>query len=146
MLKLINDEMLPNACSVDVDVFRERLESDGVQETFARHKKNLKAIYRVYAADDDSDDAILQADTMNCKELTSFASEMGLLGAILNFRMIRTIFAFVQQEEEELEEDEEEDEDGSEMVYSEFVESMGAIACVPAQTPTMSLSQGSKST
>ena len=43
---------------------------------------------------------------MNCKELTSFSKEMKLLGPILSNRMVRTVFAFVQQVEEELDEDE----------------------------------------
>ena len=125
--KLMNDDMLPNACSVDCDVFRERLAGDEVQAVYKKHKRNTKKIYSVYAADDDDGDAALAMDTMNCKELTSFCMEMKLTGPILSQRAVRTIFAFVQQEEAELDEDED-DDDGSEMVYSEFMEALSAVA------------------
>lgn len=91
--KMLQEEVLENACSVDIDVFRERLSGDKVLACLHQNRKNLKAIYTVYAADDDSDEAVGQMDTMNCKELTSFAKEMKLLGPILSNRMIRTIFA-----------------------------------------------------
>ena len=58
-----------------------------------QNRRNLKGIYTVYAADDDSDDAVGQLDTMNCKELTAFCKEMKLLGPILSNRMVRTVFA-----------------------------------------------------
>jgi hypothetical protein len=91
--KMMQEEVLENACSVDIDVFRERLQGDKVLACLQKHRKNLKAIYTVYAADDDSDDAVGQLDTMNCKELTSFCKEMKLLGPILSNRMVRTVFA-----------------------------------------------------
>jgi len=125
--RLMNEDMLPNACSVDCDVFRERLAGDEVQAVYHKHRRNLKKIYLVYAADDDDGDAALAMDTMNCKELVSFCMEMKLTGPILSQRAVRTIFAFVQQEEAELDEDED-DDDGSEMVYSEFIEALAAIA------------------
>ena len=132
--KLMNEDMLPNACSVDCDVFRERLAGDEVQAVYHKHRRNLKKIYAVYAADDDDGDAALAMDTMNCKELVSFCMEMKLTGPILSQRAVRTIFAFVQQEEAELEEDED-DDDGSEMVYSEFVEALAAIAMFLCPNP-----------
>ena len=91
--KMMQEEVLENACSVDIDVFREKLSGDKVLSVLNTHRKNLKAIYTVYAADDDSDDAVGQLDTMNCKELTSFCKEMKLLGPILSNRMVRTVFA-----------------------------------------------------
>ena len=91
--KMMQEEVLENACSVDIDVFRERLQGDKVLAALQKHRKNLKAIYTVYAADDDSDDAVGQMDSMNCKELTSFCKEMKLLGPILSNRMVRTVFA-----------------------------------------------------
>ena len=38
--------MLPNACSVDTDVFRERIAGDRVKDVFANHKFNFKKIYQ----------------------------------------------------------------------------------------------------
>jgi len=136
-IKMMQEEVLENACSVDIDVFRERLAGEKVQAMLQMHKRNLKGIYTIYAADDQSDDAVAQGDTMNNKELCSFCKEMKLLGPILSNRMVRQIFAFVQQEEEELDEDDGEDEEGgdNEMVYSEFAEATGAIACVLKPNP-----------
>ena len=91
--KMMQEEILENACSVDIDVFRERLQGEKVLACLQKHRKNLKGIYTVYAADDDSDDAVGQMDSMNCKELTSFCKEMKLLGPIMSNRMVRTIFA-----------------------------------------------------
>ena len=53
-----------------------------------------------------------------------------ILGPIMSNRMVRTIFAFVQQEEEELEDDDDEEGGDNEMVYSEFCEVAAAMACV----------------
>ena len=50
-------------------------------------------------------------------------------------RMVRTIFAFVQQEEEELEDDDDEEGGDNEMVYSEFCEATAAMACVLKPNP-----------
>ncbi len=72
---------------------------------------------------------------MNCKELTSFCKEMKLLGPILSNRMVRTVFAFVQQEEEELEDDDDEEGGDNEMVYSEFAEATSAMACILKPNP-----------
>ena len=69
------------------------------------HKKWLKKIFTAYAAADDSDDAILQADTMNVTEVLKMCNDAALVGATLNVRAIRSIFAYVQQEETLLEED-----------------------------------------
>ncbi len=55
-VKMMQEEVLENACSVDIDVFRERLAGEKVQDCLHKFRKNLKAIYTVYAADDDSDD------------------------------------------------------------------------------------------
>ena len=136
-IKMMQEEVLENACSVDIDVFRERLAGDKVQACLKQNKRNLKGIYTIYAADDQSDDAVAQGDTMNNKELCSFCKEMKLLGPILSNRMVRQIFAFVQQEEEELDEDEGEDDEGgdNEMVYSEYAEAISAIACVLKPNP-----------
>ena len=91
--KMMQEEVLENACSVDIDVFRERLAGEKVQAMLKMHRKNLKGVYIVYAADDQSDDAVAQGDTMNSKELCSFCKEMKLLGPILSNRMVRQIFA-----------------------------------------------------
>ncbi|GMH47323.1 hypothetical protein TL16_g00036 [Triparma laevis f. inornata] len=128
--KMLEEEVLPNACSVDTDVFRERIAGDRVKDVFAKHKHNMKIIYKVFAADDQEGDAALAGDTMNSNELVSFCREFEMVGPLLSERAVKVLFAYVQQEEEMLDEDEGNDDVGdSEMVYSEFVESQAAIGC-----------------
>ena len=133
--RMMDEEVLPNACSVNTDVFRERLASDAVKAVFDKHKKNLKIIYKVFAADDNSDEGALSQDTMNAQELVSFNREVKMIGPLLSEKAVRTIFAYVQQEEEELDEGEGGDVGDSEMVYAEFTEALGGIACIMEPDP-----------
>ena len=43
--KMINEDILPNACSLDIDVFRERLGSDKVKDVIAMYKINMKPVF-----------------------------------------------------------------------------------------------------
>ena len=52
--KMINDDILPNACSVDIDVFRERISGDKCKAVVKKHRHNMEIIYRDYAAEDQS--------------------------------------------------------------------------------------------
>ena len=128
--KLIDEDILPNACSVDTDVFREKIASDRVKDIFAKHKHNFKIIYKVFAADDDTGDAALANDTMNNTELVSFFRDFEMIGPLLSERAVKVLFAYVQQDEEALDDEETGAEVAdSEMVYAEFVESQAAIGC-----------------
>jgi len=127
--KLMNVEILPNACSLDIDVFRERLNGDRVKDTLQMHKMNMKPIFVAYAADDDTDGGVESLESMNSNELVTYGRELDLVGAppSLSERGIKTLFAYCQQEEEETEEDEGETQSDSEQVYSEFMETNAAI-------------------
>jgi len=127
--KMLNEDVLPNACSLDVDVFRDRLGGDRVKDMFQAHKPNMRPIFSEYAADDQSDGAVDSMDSMNSTELVSYGRELGLVGGppALSERAIKTLFAFCQQEEEEVEEGEAETQSDSEQVYSEFMETNAAI-------------------
>ena len=128
--KLLDEEVLPNACSVDTDVFRERIAGDRVKDVFAKHKHNMKIIYKVFAADDDDGDAAMFNDTMNNKELVSFCRDFKMIGPLMSERSVKVLFAYVQQEEEALDEDERSEDVGdSEMVFAEFVEANAAMGC-----------------
>ncbi|GMH78417.1 hypothetical protein TL16_g07793 [Triparma laevis f. inornata] len=130
--RILIDDVLPNACSVDVDVFRDRIDSDRVRDVFTEHKHNLKKIFQVYAADDiSSDDAVAANDTMNVAELVSFGRQFNLIGGppLLSERAVKVLFAYVQQEDPDGE-DENGDaivDDNSEMVISEFKEALAAV-------------------
>ena len=44
--KMLNEDILPNACSVDIDVFRERIAGDKCKAVLKKHKWNLEVIYK----------------------------------------------------------------------------------------------------
>ena len=48
--QFLHEIVLPNAASVNVDVFRERLANDQMQDLYRRHKRNLKRIFDEYAS------------------------------------------------------------------------------------------------
>ncbi|GMI09227.1 hypothetical protein TrVE_jg1230 [Triparma verrucosa] len=127
--KMLNEDILPNACSLDIDVFRERLAGDRVKDTLTMHKMNMKPVFVEYAADDDTDGACDSLESMNSKELVTYCRDLKLCGAppALSERAIKTLFAFCQQEEEEIEEGEAETQSDSEQVYSEYMETNAAI-------------------
>ena len=137
---MYEEELLPNACRTDTDRFRAELATEKVTDVFAKYRKPLKKLFVYYAAADQTDEGVADGalDTMNVKELTEFCSDIKLIGATLSIRKVRTIFAFVQQEdEEELESDDEADD--NEMVFTEFNEASGAIATFMRPDPYVML-------
>ena len=127
--KMLNEDILPNACSLDIDVFRERLAGDRVKDTLLQHRPNMKPMFVEYAADDNTDGAVDCLESMNSTELVTYCRDVKLCGAppALSERAIKALFAFCQQEEESLDEGEEETQSDSEQVYSEFMETNAAI-------------------
>jgi len=130
--KILLDDVLPNACSVDVDVFRERMESDEIKDVFKKYKHNLQIIFKVYAAEDVSDDAaVAMNETMNVGELVSFGRAFKVVGGppLLSERAIKVLFAYVQQEDPDGEDENGKAlvDDNSEMVISEFNEALTAV-------------------
>lgn len=130
--RIMIDDVLVNACSVDVDVFRDRMEGDQVQNVFAKHKHNLKRVFESYAADDvGSDETMACADTMNVGELVTFGRAFTLIGGppLLSERAVKTLFAYVQQEDPDGEDENGEAliDDNSEMVLGEFKEMLAAV-------------------
>jgi hypothetical protein len=132
LTRILIDDVLVNACSVDVDVFRDRMESDQVRNVFTKHKHNLKKVFDSYAADDTSnDDAMASADTMNVGELVTFGRHFTLIGGppLLSERAVKTLFAYVQQEDPDGTDDSGDAlvDDNSEMVLQEFKEALAAV-------------------
>ena len=133
--KMLNEDILPNACSVDIDVFRERIAGDKCKAVQKKHKHNLEVIYKEYAADDQSMESLGNLDTMNANELVSCCREFKLVGPLLSERALRVLFAYVQHDEELIKEMEtagraatvHDAGDDDEMVYAEYVESMMAV-------------------
>lgn len=130
--RVMIDDILPNACSVDVDVFRDRIDSDRVREVFDEHAHNLGKIFISYAAEDVSDDAAVSAnDTMNVGELVTYCRNFDLVGAppLLSERAVKVLFAYVQQQDPDSADDfgNAVEDDDSEMVISEFREALAAV-------------------
>ena len=127
--RMMEMEVIPNACSTETDRFRETLHTDKVEAMLDRFRKPLKMLFRHYAADDQSGAAALATDTMNVQELQTMCRDLKLVGPRLSLRACRTIFAFVQQEEAALEDNEDaDDDDESEMVFAEFREATAALS------------------
>lgn len=130
--------MLPNACSADIDVFRDRFYLDETQDELEAHKFHIYGLYEFYAAADQSDEAALSLDTMNIKEFTQFCNDCALVGpGRLSYISVRTIFAYVQQDMDIMETsfassattgNDDEDDDGNEMVLREYMEALTATA------------------
>ena len=80
LAKMLNADILPNACSLDIDVFRERLGGDRVKDTLQMHKLNMKPVFVDYAADDQSDGAVDSLESMNATELVTYCREIKVSG------------------------------------------------------------------
>jgi len=142
---LMVNYILPYAATLNTDIFRERMGSDSVTDVFDKYKPQLRAIYKEYSADDQTDDAVLQADTMNLNELVGYCSEIKLIGPLFSIKSARTLFAYLQQEEELLEEDPEDqgssEAGDSELVFAEFRECQGGLAAFTRPDPYNMLDQ-----
>ena len=108
------------------------MSSDQIKDVFQTHRHNLGVIFRLYAAEDTSDDAaVATADTMNVGELVSFGRAFDLVGGppLLSERALKVLFAYVQQEDPDGEDQNGEalQDDDSEMVIDEFNEALTAV-------------------
>ena len=135
--KMIEEDILPNACTINVDIFRERLAGGTVKNVCRKHRHNMQIIYKDYAAEDTAtSEAMDNLDSMNVNELVVFAREFKLVGPLLSERAIKVLFAYVQHDEETLLMKEDNagtkgsdkiEGDDSEMVFGEFYEAVAAI-------------------
>ncbi len=141
---LMEKYVLPNACSAEIDIFRDRFHQDDTQDELEAHKFNIHGLYDFYAAADQSDEAALSLDTMNLKEFTAFANDAGVVGpGRLSYIAVRTVFAYVQQDMDIVESShatgavvaaasaaaaDDGADDDNEMVLREFMEALTATA------------------
>ena len=47
--RCLQEDIVPNACKADIDVFREKLKSDKMQAIYKKHSTKLRKIYNIYA-------------------------------------------------------------------------------------------------
>ncbi|GMH50366.1 hypothetical protein TL16_g00756 [Triparma laevis f. inornata] len=133
--RMINEDILPNACSVDIDVFRERIAGDKCKAVVKKHRHNMEVIYKDYAAEDQSLESLGSLDTMNANELVACCRDFKLVGPLLSERAVKVLFAYVQHDEELIEELKSkgktvnvvDEGDDDEMVFAEYTESQMAI-------------------
>lgn len=104
---------------------REELNSDRVKAVFEYCEKDLRPIFRSYAAADQvaglADASKL--DTLNLNELTFMMKEAKLFDENLTILKLRSIFAEANQGAEE----EGTDDDDNEMIYEEFLPALAMI-------------------
>ena len=60
---VLKEHVLPHACQIDADVFRERLHSDVVRAVQLKHRKHLKTVFKVFASWDSASPASTMAKT-----------------------------------------------------------------------------------
>jgi hypothetical protein len=158
LARLLHEDVLPNAGLTDTAVFRSRITGSDVNKVMARYERILTQAFDVYAADDDSDNAVGNLNTMNPKELITMFRETKIIDAVVTEKNLQRVFAYVQQSGDDdgggdggLDgttsegagggagggggDDGGEDEDDSEMSYKEFAEAMCAVALLKRPDP-----------
>ena len=153
---VLKEHVLPHACQIDADVFRERLHSDVVRSVQLKHRKNLKTVFKVFA----SWDSASPASTMDADEMVVMLRFAKVIGPLCSEMACRTIFAYVQNDDvviQDLKMDgtvgthrsrsrEAVEMPGSdvEMVYTEFEECLAAIASMLQPDPRVAPAPSAK--
>ena len=143
--KLINEVIKPNACQANTETFRGELSMDEVQKIYKLYKPQLMAIFRYYAIEhpakpgqppmEPSMDGPIWLQMMKDSKLMTRKSDVP---NDLPELSCREIFNNVQAEEEE---DGGGDVGGGadEMIYMEYLEAWGAVACFKRVNPYVPL-------
>ena len=143
--KLINDVIKVNACQANTETFRGELSMDEVQKIYKLYKPQLMAIFRYYAIEhpakpgqppmEPSMDGPIWLQMMKDSKLMTRKSDVP---NDLPELSCREIFNNVQAEEEE---DGGGDVGGGadEMIYMEYLEAWGAVACFKRVNPYVPL-------
>ena len=141
--KLIVDVIKPRACRSDSNHFRALLVSAPVQGVFARHRRALERVFMHYATQDKSMGSTAQkgvGNTINYTEFVIMCKECQLFDNAFTELVAGVVFANVQQDEVE--------QSGvsvgggyGEMVFSEFLEAVGAVCMYKCPMPYEPLEQ-----
>jgi hypothetical protein len=139
---LLSDCISHNALAIEQGEIRKRLSTDTVSRQWSQHKVSLQRVFKKYSTMDASVSGGAHHDTMNYSELIILMRDMGLVGKnMLSDRLIRNIFFGSQQNSVEQGFDTalpDSTANASEMIYDEFLESLGAIAFVVMPDPYIS--------
>ena len=143
--KLIEEFMIPNACKSNTDTFRGELSLDEVQSVYKKLKPQIMKIFRFYArVHEPIPGAPPQEPSMDGPAYMKFCKDSRLVTRKGDLRhdfpelSCRKVFNDTQMEEEE---------EGSidagggadEMIYMEYLEALGAIACFKFPNPYIPL-------
>ena len=150
---VLKEHVLPHACQIDADVFRERLHSDVVRAVQLKHRKNLKTVFKVFA----SWDSASPASTMDADEMVVMLRFAKVIGPLCSEMACRTIFAYVQNDDVVIQDLKTDGTVGShrnrsrdvvelpgsdvEMVFTEFEECLAAVAQMLQPDPYKMLDQ-----
>jgi hypothetical protein len=140
--RFLDEDVLPFAASMRVDVFRTRLANTAMRTLYRVHRRNLGAIFSAYAAWNQND---LATDAVGLMDLSEFqkmcsADELAVVGERVSHRAVRGVFAFVQEEEDAVDA-----EAGaaanptSALTPSEWREAMVALSCYAFPNPYVTL-------
>ena len=141
--KLINffeDCLIPNAGRIDSDGFRGQVMTKESLSAFKRFDQFLRDIFIIYAAMDQTDDAITNVSTINETEFVKLIRDIGLMSGNMSEKSTRIVFAYVQAENDETNPGENPENTTSEMVFTEFLEAVGALAALHNPDPYIPLS------
>ena len=143
--KLIEEFMIPNACKSNTDTFRGELSLDEVQAVLKKYKPQVMKIFKFYArVHEPIPGAPPQEPSMDGAAYMKFCKDSKLVTRKGDLRhdfpevACRKVFNDTQTEEEE---------EGSidagggadEMIYMEYTECLGAIACFKFPNPYIPL-------
>lgn len=156
LFRLLRENVLPHACQIDADVFRERLHGDVVKSVQLKHRKNLRVVFKLFASWDSSS----PSSTMDADEMVCMLRLAKVIGPLCSEMACRTIFAYVQNDDfviEDLKKDgcvgghrnrgrssallSTHPGSDKEMVFTEFEECVAAIASMLQPDPYKMLDQ-----
>lgn len=154
LYRLLKENVLPNACQIDADVFRERLHGHVVKSVQMKHRKNLRVVFKIFACWDTNSPAA----TMDADEMVVMLRLAKVIGPLCSEMACRTIFAYVQNDEFVIQDLKTDGTVGShrnrsrgsivempgsdvEMVFTEFEECIAAIASLLQPDPYKMLDQ-----
>eukprot|EP00899_Mesostigma_viride_P015806 jgi/Mesvir1/24226/Mv10937-RA.1 len=128
---LLQDKVVRNAYQNTADLFRSQLSTEEVQTVFKEHRTKLIKVFKHFAANDKND--FDHNESMNVAEFTQLLRAGGLMDTNLTQLMVAKIFSGIQQDEAGGGDAEGGSDGGgaggaSEMVYSEFLEAIAAVA------------------
>jgi hypothetical protein len=129
---LIEDDVLPNACRLHMDAFREVIGQDRIQQYLLSIRPWLHIVFSYYATLDLSQNSADKLTKMNKTEFVRLAKDCGFMRGTLTTHSLSAIFTKVLHLPSTRQTE-------FEMSYTEFVECLSATAMYLAPDPFQEL-------